>query len=53
MDYRDALKRYFDTFEKEEKEPDEEDYDVEEFVPESEQDVTKMLNEARRLGIVT
>lgn len=49
FDPGEALKRYFDSFEKEQQMIEE---GVEEFVPESEEDVMEMLNTARRAGAI-
>lgn len=53
IDPRESLSRYYEVFEKQNEPDPEYDYDVEAFEPESEADVQQMLNEARRLGIVS
>lgn len=49
VDPRTALKHYYETFEKDTELPE----DMEQFEPETEDDVTEMLNLARRAGAIS
>lgn len=46
-----ALKQYYELFEKDTALPDEEE--LESYEPENEDDVRQMMNEVRRLGIIS